>query len=192
MGLFSKRKAAPVAHAAVERIVYVRACEPAVTAHLDAYSSLFSSRHSSEHALQFASAGEWTAIRLPDAVHPWQLHNLAFWMLDCEGADQHAIAWSAAAPHHAGYRLVRDPDVPDALCGWDDDGNGWTVQVPTNDIVRPEPVPVPRALSYPGGFHTWREFVVRLEGPGHDLNPDNEATFPSRKSLRSRHDTVIF
>ncbi len=192
MGLFSKSKAAPVVHPPVERIVYVRASEPDATAHLSAYSSLFSPRHSSEHQLRLAVSGGWSAIRLPDAVHPWQLHNLAYWMLDCEGADQHVIAWSAAAPHHPGYRLVRDPDVPDALCGWDDSGDGWTVQVPANDIVRPEPVPVPRALSYPSGFHSWRNVAVRLEDPTPDLNPGNEPTFPSRKSLRSRNDIIVF
>ena len=188
MGLFSRRKT--VAHPPVERIVYARATEAAVLAHLRAYSApSFAPRH--EHSLRVAVAGEWTALRLPDAVHPWQLHNLAFWMLDCDGVDRHVIAWSAASPHHPGYRLVHDPDVPDAICGWDDAGDGWTVQGPANDIVRPEPVPVPRALSYPSGFHTWREVTVRLEDPGSGSNPTNRATSPSRKHLRERHRTAV-
>ncbi len=193
MGLFSKRPAPePIVHAPVERTVLVRATGPAVAAHLDDYSSLFSPKHATEHTVAVASAGDWTAIRLPDAVHPWQLHNLAFWMLDCEGADQQVIACSGPSPTHPGYRLVRDPDVDDALCGWDDDGAGWSVLVPGNDIVRPEPVPVPQALTVPSGFHDWRHVAVRLEDPGHDMNPANAPTVADRRRLAEVIDVLTW
>jgi hypothetical protein len=193
MGLFSKKKAEPVVHPQVQREVFVQATEPAVRVKLDEYSSLFSPKRTVEHDLQLSVSGGWVAVRLPDAVHPWQLHNLAYWLLDCDrpdaaaGASAEVIAVSGAGLGHAGYRLVRDDEVPDALCGWDDDGNGWTVQVPGNDIVRPEDVPVSRSLSVPSGFHTWHTVSVRLEDPGSDMNPTNEQTFKSRKQLRDRH-----
>ncbi len=188
MKLFSKQPVEPVAHPPVERCAYVRAAELIVLAHLDEYSSLFSPKRSEQHQIQVAASGDWTAIRLPDAVHPWQLHNLAFWMLDCPTADQQVIAVSAAAATHSAYWLVRDPEVPDALCGWDDDGNGWTVDVPGNDIVRPQPVPVPHAIARPEGFHNWRDLTVRLEDPGAEMNPTNDATFLARKRLIDRYE----
>lgn len=191
MGLFSK-KSAPVVHAAVKRVVYVPATEVAANAHLDGYSSLFSPKRADPHQLHVATSGGWTAIRLPDAVHPWQLHNLAYWMLDCPGVDGDVIAASSAATNHPGYRLVRDPEVSDALCGWDGDGNGWTVQVPSNDIVRPEDVPVSKAIIYPSGFFDWTEVTLRLEDPGNDMNPRNEPTFGSRQRLHDRTHDIVF
>ena len=195
MGLFSKTTKQPIVHEAVQRVVHVRAGESAVAAHLRDYSSLFSPKRAEQHVLQIATSGDWTAIRLPDAVHPWQLHNLAFWMLDCEhpGTDPNAevIAVSAARATHAGYWLVRDDEVPDGLCGWDHDGHGWTVQVPANDVVRPEDVPVPRAVTLPSGFHEWRPVTVMLEDPGAEMNPSNVATFKTRKQLRERNNFVF-
>lgn len=193
MGLFSKKKSEPIVHPAVHREIFVRAEEQAVRTKLDEYSSLFSPKRTVEHDLQLSVSGGWVAVQLPDAVHPWQLHNLAYWLLDCDhpestdGVSAEVIAVSEAAPTHPGYRLVRDDEVPDALCGWDDAGDGWTVQVPGNDIVTPEDVPVARSLTVPSGFHTWYTVGVRLEDPGHDMNPANESTFPSRKRLRERH-----
>lgn len=197
MGLFSKRVEEPIDHPPVERVVYVRAGDSAVTRHLDEYSSLFCLKRSEGHDLQVATSGEWTAIRLPDVAHPWQLHNLAYWMLDCEypgrvdecSAD--VIAVSKAAPNHHGYWLVRDDEVPDALCGWDDAGDGWTVHAPGNDIVRPEAVPISRGCTIPTGFHDWRPVAVRLEDPGTDMNPRNESTVTSRKDLRERHHLFV-
>lgn len=193
MGIFSKRQVPkPIVHASVERTVLVRASGDAVAAHLADHSSLFSPKRSSEHTVKVAASGEWTAIRLPDAVHPWQLHNLAFWMLDCEGADQQAIACSGPAPTYPGYRLVGDPEIADVLCGWDDNGNGWSVLVPSNDIVRPEAVPVPQALTVPSGFHDWRDVSVRLEDPGPDMNPTNESTVPNRRELGAINDVFAW
>jgi len=195
MGLFSKKEKQPIVHEPVDRVVYVRAGESAVVAHLDGYSSLFSPKRADEHLLQIATSGGWTAIRLPDAVHPWQLHNLAFWMLDCEhpgaGPSAEVIAVSAASTAHAGYWLIRDDELPDGLCGWDQDGHGWSVHVPANDIVRPEDVPAPRAVTPPAGFHEWRPVTVRLEDPGPEMNPSNAATFTTRKQLRQRSDFVF-
>lgn len=183
MAIFSKKPKVPVVHAPVERTVLVRATRESVIAHLDTYSSLFSPKHSAAHRVDVATSADWMAVRLPLDVHPWQLHNLAYWMLDCDGADQQVFAVSAAGPDHPGYRLVRDPDMPDALCGWDDEGGGWTVNVPSNDIVRADDVPVARAMTCPSGFHEWTAVDVRFEDPGHAMNPRNEATTKSRKRL---------
>ena len=185
MGLFSKRNAEPIEYPAVDRIVHVPASRDAVAAHLTAYSGLWSPKRAERHEVVVGAVGGWTAIRLPGAVHPWQLHNLAYWMLDCPGRDESnaVIAESAASPDHPGYRLVRDPEVGDALCGWDDDGHGWTVQVPGNRVVRGEDVPVPRALSVPSGHQDWRSVPVLLEDPGRGMNELNESNAASRSSL---------
>ena len=185
MGLFSKRVTEPIVYPAVDRVVHVPASGDAVAAHLAAYSELWSPKRAERHEVSVGVVGGRTAIRLPGSVHPWQLHNLAFWMLDCPGRDDaHAvIAESAAGADHPGYRLVRDPEVGDALCGWDDDGQGWTVQVPQNQIVRGEDVPVPRALSVPSGHQDWRPVAVLLEDPGRGMNERNESNATSRNSL---------
>lgn len=161
-------------------------------AHLEQYSSLWSLRWSTDHVVFLSEIGGWTAIGLPDDVHPWQLHNMASWMLDCPQLDEtgsmgnltaSVIAESGPAPHHPGYRLVRDPALAGALCGWDDSGMGWTVSVPTNDIVVTDELPVPKVLRVPTG-HTGRIAVsVRLEDPGCGLNPGNVPTVKTRRQL---------
>ena len=169
----------------MDRTVHVPASRDAVVAHLTGYSGLWSPKRAEQHEAVVGAVGGWTAIRLPGTVHPWQLHNLAYWMLDCPGRDESnaVIAESAASPDRPGYRLVRDPEVGDALCGWDDDGQGWTVQVPGNRIVRGEDVPVPRALSVPSGHRDWRSVPVLLEDPGWGMNELNESNATSRSSL---------
>ncbi len=199
MGIFSKRVVEPLVHPEVARIVHVRARATDVIAHLDVYSGLWSRRRAEEHQVEIGEVDGWTAIRLPRSVHPWQLHNMAFWMLDCPATDHarppadstsldssEVIAESAASPDHAGYRLVRDPAVDDALCGWDDDGVGWTVHVPGNDVVRGEDVPVPRSLPVPSGHRDWRWIGVLLEDPGRGMNERNEPTMPTRARLTER------
>jgi hypothetical protein len=186
MGLFSKRSNEPIVYPAVDRTVHVPASRDAVAAHLVAYSDLWSPKRAEQHEVSVGEVGGWTAIRLPGAVHPWQLHNLAFWMLDCPGGDDTCavIAESGATVDHPGYRLVRDPEVGDALCGWDEHGVGWTVQVPLNRIVRGEDVPVPRALSVPSGHHDWRRVQVLLEDPGRGMNERNQSNAKNRRTLR--------
>lgn len=193
MGLFSKRKAEPLVYAEVERTVHVPAGFDDVAAHLAAYSELWSPKHAQQHEVSVGVAGGWTAIRLPAAVHPWQLHNLAYWMLDCPGVDaaHDVLAESAAGPDHPGYRLVRDPDIADALSGWDDAGTGWTVRIPLNQIVRGDDVPVSRAITTPSGYQDWRAVPVLLEDPGRGMNERNESTHPSRASL-ARADIGVY
>lgn len=193
MGLFSKRQPDPIAHPPVARTVHVHAALDAVIAHLAAYGELWSPKWASEHELFVAEVGGWTAIRLPDEVHPWQLHNLAYWMLDCaELGDEPTavIAVSGPGPDHPGYRLVRDPKLPDALCGWDDEGDGWTVRVPGNDVVRPEDVPVPRSQAVPSGHRSWHPVRVMLEDPGPGMNERNAPTAKSRRHLERTSFTV--
>ena len=191
MRLFSKRATEPVVrivHPPVKRFVYVHAGLEAVVGHLTRYSALFPAKRSDEHMVRVATASGWTAIRLPDEVHPWQLHNLAYWMLDCDGVADDVIAWSGAGPDHPGYWLVRDPEVPDAMCGWDYGGQGWTVVVPTNAVVRDDDVPVSRSVACPTGFSGWSDVEVRLEDPGADMNPANLATVCSRSVVGNRFD----
>lgn len=183
MGLFSRKKAEPVVHPAIVRTIYVAADEAAVVERLAAYSSLTSPRHAPEQPVGIATVNGWTAVRLPDLVHPWQLHNLAFWLLDCPGVNGRLVATSAASDGHPAYALVRDPQIDGALCGWDEAGGGWTVDVPTNRIARPDPPPVPSPIARPGGFESWRSVGVRFEDPGREQNPRLEAEFRSRKQL---------
>jgi hypothetical protein len=190
MGLFSKRDAGPIDYPVVPRTVHVPARRDAVVAHLTAYSGLWSPKRAEQHEVLIGEVGGWTAIQLPDAVHPWQLHNLAFWMLDCPGLDELGalVAESAAGPDHPRYLLVRDPEVDDALCGWDERGDGWTVYVPSNDIVRGEDVPVPQVFSVPSGHHDWHRVPVLLEDPGRGMNERNESNVKNRRSLRESTD----
>ncbi len=187
MGLFSKKVPEPVAHPPVERIAHVAADLAAVRLRLDEYGTLWPPKRAASHTLHLATSGGWTAVRLPDAVHPWQLHNLAIWLLDCPGVDGRVFAVSAPAPTHPGYTLTLDPEVPDALCGWDSNGDGWTVSVPSNEVVRPEAVPVDRVLAVPTGFGPWEPVEVLLEDPGAAMNPTNAPDVPSRERLRRRH-----
>ena len=190
MGLFSKRVVEPLVYPAVARTVHVEAPREEVIAHLDEYSQLWSPKRATEHEVTVGAVGGWTAIRLPEEVHPWQLHNLAFWMLDCPGAGGGMFAESAASPDHPAYRLVRDPDLGDVLCGWDEQGTGWTVHVPGNDIVRGEDVPFPQAMVVPSGYQDWAPVTVLLEDPGPGMNEHNESTAKSRKHLVDRTDFV--
>lgn len=186
MPLFSRKKPEPVAHPAVARTIYVRAAASAVAPVLAGYSALSSPKRAMEQALSLGEAGGWTAVRLPDRVHPWQLHNLALWLLDVPGVAQKVIAESAAGPSFRAYRLMPDPKVGEWLCGWDDAGEGWTVNVPNNEIARPDAVPVDTAVAVPSGFGGWSIVNVRLEDPGSEMNPGLEATVSTRTDLARR------
>lgn len=190
MGLFSRRAAERLVHRAVPRTVHVRADRDAVVAHLEAYSGLFSPRHAEWRSVLVGSVDGWCAIRLPHVLHPWQLHNLTNWMLDCPGAGRDVIAESAAGYDHHAYWLVADPDLPDALCGRDEFGEGWTVHVPGNDVVHPAEVPV-TAPVIPVGHGDWEEIEVLLEDPGHAMNPTNVPTVKSRRALEQRSDGLL-
>ena len=190
MGLFTKRVTEPLVYPAVARTVHVEASREDVIAHLGAYSELWSPKRATEHEVMIGRVSGWTAIRLPEEVHPWQLHNLAFWMLDCPDAGDGMIAESGASADHLPYRLVRDPELGDVLCGWDDQGVGWTVHVPGNDIVRGEDVPVPQAMAMPSGYQEWAPVTVLLEDPGRGMNERNESTAKSRKLLVDRNNFI--
>ena len=187
MGLFSKKKREPRVHPAVRRRIHVAAPTDAVIAQLDKYSELHSPKNATELALTVGTASDGAAVvGLPDTIHPWLFHNVAFWLLDTPG-QQLVTAVAAAAPTHAGYWLVRDPEMMDCMCGRDGEGNGWTVRVPMNEIARPDDVPVP-TMSIPVDDIAGEVTVTMLgEDPGHDLNPDNDATEPTRKKLEQRH-----
>lgn len=74
------------------------------------------------------------------------------------------------------------------MCGWDYGGQGWTVVVPTNAVVRDDDVPVSRSVACPTGFSGWSDVEVRLEDPGADMNPANLATVCSRSVVGNRFD----
>jgi hypothetical protein len=187
MGLFSKKQQEPLTYAEVERTVHVPARLGDVVAHLAAYGELWSRKRAEPHEVMVAEVGGWTAVRLPEAVHPWQLHNLGYWMLDCPNSGEGLVCESGAGPGHVGYRLVRDPEVADALCGWDTEGSGWTVRVPDHRIVRGEDVPVPRSFVVPTGHQDWRPVQVLFEDPGRGMNETNSSNGKSRSAL-GEHD----
>ncbi|MGD9935324.1 MAG: hypothetical protein AB7T37_16630 [Dehalococcoidia bacterium] len=186
MPLFSRKKPDPVEHPAVVRTIYVRAAASAVIPLLEAYSALTPPKRAAEQVLSVGEGGGWTAVRLPEHVHPWQLHNLAVWLLDVPGVEQQVVVESAAGPSYPGYWLIPDPRVGEWLCGRDDAGNGWTVNVPNNEIARPDAVPVGAAPAVPPEFASWRAVNVRLEDPGNEMNPGIEATVATRKDLARR------
>lgn len=64
------------------------------------------------------------AVRLPGRVHPWQLHNLAVWLLEVPGVGNLLIAESAAGAMSHRYWPVPDAKVAEWLCGWDEGGTG--------------------------------------------------------------------
>lgn len=93
MGLCSKSDAEPLTYPPVDRTVHVPARCDAAVAHLTAYSRLWSPKQAEQCELLLGAVGSWTAIRLPAAVHPWQLHHLAYWILDCPGRD---VSWPSS------------------------------------------------------------------------------------------------
>ena len=93
------------------------------------------------------------------------------------------IAHSGPSSSHGGYALVVDPDLGDAMCGLGDDGEPWTVSVPTNDVVRGDPVPV-SAGPLPSGFDGWQQVTIAVDDPGGEMNPRNEPTVRDRARLR--------
>lgn len=182
VGLFSRRERAPYVHEPVARAVYVRAGATAVIDQVRRYGELASSKHSVDIVCWVGVSGGWTAVRLPNQAHPWLLHNLAFWLLDIDGQPS-VIAHSGPSSSHGGYALVVDPDLGDAMCGLGDDGEPWTVSVPTNDVVRGDPVPV-SAGPLPSGFDGWQQVTIAVDDPGGEMNPRNEPTVRDRARLR--------
>ena len=193
MGLFSRRAKEPVAHPRVKRTVHVMANREAVNGHLDGYAKVMG-RHARDLDVDVWSSGDWLRLDLPaDGVHPWELHNLAYWLLELGDV----VAVSGPSPQLHGYHLTRADDPNDLLVGWTDASEPMTVHVPGNDIVRPDPeVPAPArttrdALGAAGipqaGWVEVGGIVVRSEDPGHDLNPSMAATKRSRKDLRPIH-----
>lgn len=186
MGLFTKKARERRVHPVVPRRIHVAAPLDAVVAHLDRYSRLHSPKRATEVRLDVGTASDaTTVVRLPEAIHPWLFHNVAFWLLDTPG-QQLVTAVSAAGPTHGGYWLVRDPDLMDCMCGLDDAGHGWTVDVVMNEIARPDAVPVP-AMPVPVDDAAHTVTVVMLgEDPGGDMNPENLVTEPTREKLERR------
>lgn len=193
MGLFSKKKAEPLIHADVARTIWVPAPAEQVATQLLGYSDLHSPKHADQHELQLQHDGGWTQVTLPPALHPWTFHNVAFWLLDTPDGGDGMIAVSGAGPTHPGYALVCDPELGDCLCGVDDDGDGWTVLVPTNEVVRPAPVPaVAAALPSFSGGQDVVSLAVLLEDPGRSMNPANVATKVRRDQLRMAFDHPVY
>ena len=186
MPLFSRKKPESIEHPVVARTIFVRAAASAVLPLLESYSQLSLPKRAMEQTFAVGESDGWTAVRLPEGVHPWQLHNLAAWLLDVPGVAGQVIAESAGGPTFRAYRLMPDPKVGEWLCGRDDAGEGWTVNVPNNEIARPDAVPVDLSLAVPTSFGGWRTVQVRLEDPGSDMNPNLEATVATRKELAQR------
>lgn len=194
MGLFSRKERTPrpkPEHPHVERSIFVSAAADAVATQLISYSDLHSPKHAERHQLSIGEADGWVVVVLPPRLHPWTFHNLACWLLDTPGAHTTVVAASAASPDHPGYRLVRDPELGDCLCGTDTNGEGWTVMVPTNDVVRGEPVPAQPPTLPEFASAQFTTVDVLLEDPGNDMNPANEPTRASRARLRTQPDVMF-
>ena len=193
MGLFSRRTKEPIVHPRVERTIYVETTARSLDDHLDGYAEIMG-RHARDLDVVVWSSGGWLRLDLPDqGVHPWELHNLAYWLLELGDV----VVVSGPSPELHGYHLVRADDPNDLMEGWTDAGEPMTVHVPGNDVVRPDPeVAMPAstrrdALQAAGVPHDgWTEIdrvTVRSEDPGHVLNPSMAATKPDRAALRRCH-----
>jgi hypothetical protein len=182
MPFFRRAKREPVVHPRVARIVYVRASLDAATKQLTEYSML-TGRGGEAMEVAVATSGGWVALRLPETIHPWQPHNVAWWMLDTPGATRDGlVADSAAAPTFPAYRFAPDLKLDDTLSGRDSLGRCWTLHVPSNSLAGPEEAPIRDVLVH-ADFGDWRIVKVRFEDPGHEQNPSMEATFPSRQAM---------
>ncbi len=190
MGLFSKKHQEPLIHPEVRRSILVPGGLDDVLGRLGGYSDLQSPKHATAHTVLVAESEGWTIIQLPPALHPWVFHNLGFWLLEARPGGERTILRSAAGPTHPAYCLVDDPELDDCLCGVDEHGEGWTVSVPTNDIVRPEAVPARADLPVVDPPAGHRSVEILLEDPGRHLNPTNEATARSRRRLARSADDV--
>ena len=183
MGLFSKKRREPRVHPTAERIIAVPAPLAAVITQVESYGALHSPKHATSHDLVLRHHGEWTTIQLPSQIHPWAFHNLGFWMLDTAGGGERIVVHSSATADHPAYTLVPDPEIGDCLCGIDGNGEGWTVSVPTNEIVRPTDVPATGTPILPAPHGDEKIVSILMEDPGHDMNPANAATVPTRRRL---------
>jgi hypothetical protein len=186
MGLFSKKQREPRVHPAVDRTIHVPAPMDDVERQLEGYSALHSFEHAVEVTLRIGEHEGWTTLVLPPRLHPATFHNLGFWLLDTPNGGAGTMLRSGPSGENPAYALVDDPELSDCLCGIDTLGEAWTVWVPSNEITRADPVPATAdvsALPEPGVL---REITLRLEDPGHDMNPDNDSTATSRTSLIPR------
>ena len=188
--LFSRKQREPLTHPHVRRSILVPARLDDVAARLGDFNDLHSPKHATPHTVLVGSSGDWTVVELPPTLHPSTFHHLGFWLLDTPGGGEQTILRSAAGPTHPSYSLVDDPELADCLCGVDEHGQGWTVSVPTNDIVRPEPVPARAEVPVLAGPTTTRSIEVLMEDPGHASNPANEASTDSRRRLATMADDV--
>ncbi|MEO1061653.1 MAG: hypothetical protein AAFZ07_09565 [Actinomycetota bacterium] len=180
-------------HPAVDRSIHVRAQDRAIDDQLGGYAEIMGRRARALEVRRW-TAGDWCRLDLPgDGVHPWELHNLAYWLLEVGDV----VVTSGPGPGFAAYHLVRADHPNDLLEGWTDTAEALTVHVPGNDVIRPDPdVPAPalttaQALRGAGvpteGWIDRGVVAVMSEDPGHDLNPSMSATKPNRAALRSVH-----
>jgi hypothetical protein len=190
MGLFSRKPKEPIVHPAVERTIHVEVDRAAVPPHLDGYWEIMG-RRARELEVGIASSRSWVRLTLPRAgVHPWEAHNLAYWLLELGTV----VVVVGPSPDRPGYHLLRADDPNDLLEGWTDDGEPVTVHVPGNDVVRPDPEVAGIARSAAAALRDvgvphdgWADhgtILVFSEDPGHDLNPAMAATRRSRAALR--------
>lgn len=198
MGLFRRKKtddaagqsSAQVEHPLVERTIYLRADETALTSQLEGYASIMGAR-ARELPLVVDRAGEWLRLALPiEGVHPWECTNLAFWLHEVGDV----VVVSAASPTFPTHWLVRAADPGDLLEGWTEDGEAITVHVPSNVVVRDDgDVGVARcgvveALTGLGipltGWESVGVVTARSEDPGRELEPGLGRSVRDRRALQ--------
>ncbi|MEM9033035.1 MAG: hypothetical protein AAGA99_09090 [Actinomycetota bacterium] len=190
MGFFRRSKPEPIVHPAVARTIYVEADRAALTPHVEGYAGIMG-RRARTIEVDLRGSGPWIRLDLQvDGVHPWEFHNLAYWLLEIG----RVVAVSGPSPTHDGYHLVRADDANDLLEGWTDGGEPLAIHVPGNDVVRPDPaVPGPPQTAdevlevshVPElGWTDLGAIDVRTDDPGRNLNPTLAATKRRRADLR--------
>jgi hypothetical protein len=188
MGLFSKKRSEPLIRPEVRRSILVPAPFDNVVRQLEAFSELASPKHATPQRMLVGRSGGWTVIDLPATLHPSTFHNLGFWLLDTAEGGGGTMLWSDAGRSYPSYALVRDPEIGDCLCGIDAHGAGWTIYVPTNDIVRGEATPATAAVPSTAPPSALATVDILIDDPGSDLNPANDATATSRRNLATLYD----
>lgn len=172
------------------RTIYLDTARGVLDRRVDDYARMMG-RRARPLEVTVSAAGPWLQLKLPtDGVHPWEFHNLAYWLLDIGTV----VAVSGASPTHSGYHLVGADHPGELLEGWTDEGEPLTVDAPSNDVVLGDPeVPGPQtstdevlelARVPERGWVPLKALQVRSDDPGPNLNPTLRPTKRRRADLQ--------
>lgn len=198
MGLFSRKPKEPVVHPTVERTIWLRADPIRLGPHLDEYAAIMGKR-ARAIGVEAWRSGEWLRLSLPrEGVHPWEHHNLAYWLLELGDV---VVAAGETADFPA-YSAERGPSPLDLFEGHTAAGEPVSFHVPTNKVVRSDSdvavakLGTAERLASAGvpvdGWAPVGAVDVRSEDPQHDLGPRLDDVVANRAALRRFQVDVTF